>query len=138
MTASAYSAYSASADDRATLADINITPLVDVMLVLLVIFMISAPAVTGTLSMRLPGHAPSPAPLQAPRLQLAIDASGGFLLDGRAVQPAALRPLLADVAVRTPRAVLEISASGDADYQAFATALAAARASGLENVTFAR
>lgn len=131
------SAYSAASDDRATLAEINITPLVDVMLVLLVIFMISAPAVTGTLSMRLPAEGP-PNPVQAPRLQLQVDASGGFVLDGRSVPASALRPALADVALRTPRAVLEIAASGDADYQAFATALAAARASGLENVTFAR
>lgn len=135
MTASAYSA-SASADDRVTLAEINITPLVDVMLVLLVIFMISAPAVTGTLSMRLP--AASPTAVEAPRLTLQVDPGGGFVLDGRSIAAAALRPALADVAVRTPRAVLEIAASGDADYQAFATALAAARASGLENITFAR
>lgn len=133
MTASAYSA---PADNRATLAEINITPLVDVMLVLLVIFMISAPAVTGTLSMRLPVDGPTA--VEAPRLTLQVDASGGFVLDGRSVAAAALRPALADVAMRTPRAVLEIAASGDADYQAFATALAAARASGLENVTFAR
>lgn len=133
MTASAYSA---PADNRATLAEINITPLVDVMLVLLVIFMISAPAVTGTLSMRLPVDGPTA--VEAPRLTLQVDASGGFVLDGRSVAAAALRPALADVAMRTPRAVLEIAASGDADYQAFATVLAAARASGLENVTVAR
>lgn len=133
MAASAYSA--PSRDER--IAQINITPLVDVMLALLVIFMIAAPAVTGTLSMRLPGVAGRP-DVPPPRVQLRIDASGGYALEGRALGAEGLRAELAALARRSPEAVVEIDASRDADYQSFASALSLARASGVENITFAR
>lgn len=133
MAASAYS--TASRDER--IAQINITPLVDVMLVLLVIFMIAAPAVTGTLSVRLPG-VDGRADAPPPRLQLGIDASGGYALAGRALGAEGLRAELAALARRSPEAVVEIAASRDADYQAVATALSLARASGVENIVFAR
>lgn len=132
----AVSTYSAPANDR-SIASINITPLVDVMLVLLVIFMISAPALTQTLSMRLPAEGP-PARIERPRLTLQVNSSGEFALEGRRLGRAALQAALADIASRAPEAVLEIDASKDADYQAFATALSAARGSGLANITFTR
>jgi biopolymer transport protein ExbD len=132
----AASALSARTADRATLAEINITPLVDVMLVLLVIFMVTAPALTQTLSMRLPaGGEPTTIP---PRVELSVSAAGEFALDGRTLSDAGLRSALADVAMRSPQSVVEIAASRDADYQAFTTALAAARSSGLDNITLAR
>jgi biopolymer transport protein ExbD len=132
----AASAHSTHARDRASIAQINITPLVDVMLVLLVIFMIAAPALTRTLPMRLP--APAPAPAQVPRLALQVNASGEFALDGRMLSREALRGVLAEVATRVPQPVIEIATSRDADYQAFTTALSTVRASGLETVTLAR
>ena len=127
--------YSAPPRD-ARIAEINITPLVDVMLVLLVIFMIAAPAVTRTLPMRLPASG-DPDAVPPPRLTLEVDVSGAYALDGRVLTRDALLAALRDTARRTPRAIVEIEASKDADYQAFATALATARASGLENVTLA-
>ncbi|MFZ5657036.1 MAG: ExbD/TolR family protein [Pseudomonadota bacterium] len=132
----AVSAYSAS-DRDARIAEINITPLVDVMLVLLVIFMIAAPAVTGTLSTRLPADSQR-VDAVPPRAELSVDASGGFALDGRALTRDALQAELAALARRSPRAVVEIAASREADYQAFATALSTARAGGIENITFRR
>lgn len=134
MAASSYSA--ASHED--SIARINITPLVDVMLVLLVIFMIAAPTLTGTLPMRLPASDPSAKPSPPARHELSIDAGGGFALDGRALTTGALRAELAAIAARSPQSIVEIAASRDADYQAFATALSAARGSGIENVTFQR
>jgi biopolymer transport protein ExbD len=133
----AASAYSAPSRDSA-IAQINITPLVDVMLVLLVIFMISAPALTQTMSMRLPTETPDTQTTPPARLQLAIDASGGYALDGRTLTRDALGAELASLAQRSPRAIVEIAASRDADYQSFATALATARTSGVENITFQR
>ena len=132
----AASAYSAPLRDR-SIAEINITPLVDVMLVLLVIFMISAPTITRTLTARLPVSTPS-ATAPPPRLSLQVDPSGGFTLDGRSVSPAQLAEALAAIAQRSPRAIVEVGASSEADYQAFATALSIARASGIADVTLAR
>lgn len=131
----AATAYSAPPRD-ARIAEINITPLVDVMLVLLVIFMIAAPAVTNTLSMRLPASG-RPDAVPPPQLMLEVDVNGGYALDGRALTRDALLATLRDTARRTPQAIVRIQAAQDADYQAFASALAAARASGLENVTLA-
>lgn len=136
MSVSAYSSSDRSSRDGC-IAEINITPLVDVMLVLLVIFMIAAPAVTGTLSTRLPGDG-QPAGLAAPRVELRVDASGGFALDGRVLTREALQTELDALARRSPRAVVEIAASREADYQAFATALSSARAGGIEHITFRR
>lgn len=134
MSASTYSA----ASRESVMAQINITPLVDVMLVLLVIFMISAPTLTKTMSVRLPAHGPERTTAPPPRLQLAIDASGGYSLEGRLLTRDALAAELASLARRSPAAVVEIATSREADYQAFATALATARASGVEHIAFHR
>lgn len=132
----AASAHSARASDRGSIAEINITPLVDVMLVLLVIFMIAAPAVTRTLPMRLPG--PGPGTADVPRLKLQVNASGEFALDGRSLSRESLRGALTALATRSPQPIIEIAASQDADYQAFTTALSTVRASGMDNVSLAR
>jgi biopolymer transport protein ExbD len=124
------------ADDRRdeTIAQINITPLVDVMLVLLVIFMIAAPTLTKTLPMRLPGPTPGPVTPAKP-MRLEVTSQGDFLLDGRMLAEPALRAALGDVALKAPETVLRVHASDDSDYQAFTTALAAAHASGLANLS---
>ena len=114
------------------MAEMNITPLVDVMLVLLVIFMVTAPALTRTLPVNTPIPAPPTPP--PPRADLHIDANGAFVLDGQAVPAEALRPALAELAQRSPRVVLHVDAAGDAEYQGFATALSAAQDSGLANI----
>ena len=79
------------------MSDINMTPLIDVMLVLLVIFMITAPLMTSSLKLDLPradGAAPSDAPAF---VALAIDASGGLFL---ADQPASREQILERVRER--------------------------------------
>ena len=118
----------------AAMADLNVTPLVDVMLVMLVIFMITAPVLSGTLPMNLPQTptgTPPPPPVQ---MHLRVDANGGFDLDGQRLGADTLRTALADAARRSPGAVLHVSAAADSEYQGFATALDAARAGGLDNI----
>ncbi|GAB6194766.1 ExbD/TolR family protein [Lysobacter xanthus] len=117
----------------AAMADINVTPLVDVMLVMLVIFMITAPALTRALPMNLPvPNRNAAAPPE--RAELRIDAHGGYVLDGQVLSAATLRPALADLAHRAPKVVLHVAAADDAEYQGFATALSAAQDSGLGNI----
>lgn len=131
----AVSVYSTASRDRA-IAQINITPLVDVMLVLLVIFMLAAPVVTVPIAVKLPQ--PGPSATLPTRMTLRVTSAGGFVLAGRTLDatalPAALRAIHADA----PETVLEIDASGDSDYQGFTTALAAAQSSGLEHVALSR
>ncbi|MEG3790781.1 biopolymer transporter ExbD [Lysobacter sp. CCNWLW3] len=133
MAVSAYFESPSRRDARAV-AEINITPLVDVLLVLLVIFMVAAPVMTGTLDMKLPGVAPPDAQAPPPRAQLSVQADGSYVLDGQAVAAGSLRTALASLADAAPRTVLEISANADADYQGFATAVSAAQDSGLKNL----
>lgn len=132
----AVSAYfdSPSRSDARAVAEINITPLVDVMLVLLVIFMVAAPVMSGTLDMRLPQPTPPDKTAPPPRVQLSVQADGSYLLDGQAVAKAMLSDELTNLAKAAPRTVLQISANADADYQGFATAVSAAKDSGLTNL----
>jgi biopolymer transport protein ExbD len=129
MATSAFSDNSRS--DRA-MAEINITPLVDVMLVLLVIFMIAAPMVTRSLDMRIPQ--PGNGTEKPTRIALTVQADGSFLLDGAVLSTRALQPALAEIARTSPNTIVEIGAAGEANYQGFTDALAAARNSGIANI----
>jgi len=124
-------AFSAAADpDAKSFADINITPLVDVMLVLLILFMLSAPLVMQRLDLPLgaPPDRTAPPPTE---LQLTLSAEGALTLDGRAITLQALRGVLAIEASRGEPPILSIQASPDASYQQVAEVLALARNEGL-------
>ena len=132
MAGSAFSA-SAYAGD-APVAEINVTPLVDVMLVLLIIFMVTAPALTGKIDLGLPvpgGTSVEP----PPKASLMVRQDGGFELDGRSLAANELPAALTSLARSAPDTVLEIAANADADYQSFAQALSAAQDSGIENIS---
>jgi biopolymer transport protein ExbD len=125
-------AYAPQSSERA-IAQINITPLVDVMLVLLVIFMLSAPVLTKTLAVNLPVSTPVDVE-PPPRTLLRITQAGEFILDGKTHSAATLPLALAGLADRRDKTVLEIAAAADGDYQSFATALSLAQASGLQHI----
>ena len=132
MAVTAYSATGRFRDD--TVAEINVTPLVDVMLVLLIIFMVTAPAVTGQLKLSLP--VPAPAPERTPpKAELNVQQDSSYVLDGRALSRAQLSTALAALAADSPETVLTVDANADADYQAFAQALAAADRAGIRNLS---
>jgi biopolymer transport protein ExbD len=136
-------ATSAFAGDSRTsghvMAQINITPLVDVMLVLLIIFMVAAPMVTRTLDLRLPQVPRIDKPVaKPPRLNLSVQGDGSYLLDGVLLSERALQSALADVARGAPATIVAITTSEDADYQAFTDALAAARNGGITNIALER
>jgi len=69
---------------------------------------------------------------------LTVQADGSFLLDGAVLSAGGLRSALVEIAHTAPDTVVEIGASGDADYQGFTEALAAARNSGITNVALKR
>lgn len=119
------------------MAEMNITPLVDVMLVLLVIFMIASPAITRTLDTRLPHGGPLPPGTPPERVRLKVTAGGEYLLRGQLLDAHALPMALAQESARRPQPLLEIAANADADYQAMASALAEARHQQIGNVTLA-
>ena len=127
----------AQADEPRNIAQINITPLVDVLLVLLVIFMVTAPMVAQTIPLDLPGAGPAPPQRDTP-IRLRIDAAGQAYWNEGAMPLAALPALLQAEATREAAQppTLQIAASGEADYGIVAKVLAAARNAGIERIAF--
>ena len=125
-------AFSARAS-HAAMAHINVTPLVDVMLVLLIIFMISAPIVTHKTKLDLPqgasGHAQPPA-----FVHLAIQADGTMYWNDTPVSPDQLRTQLVIAAMQATQPALQIDAADGVAYAAVATVLAQAKAQGLARI----
>lgn len=125
-------AFAGSIRSQSEVAEINITPLVDVLLVLLIIFMVAAPLLSRTLALDLQG-AP-PAALPPPPLTLVIDAQGGMVLDGMPVPGGLLPHALQAAYDEAPARGLAVSVSPEAAYQPVAQALAAARNAGIAGI----
>ncbi len=123
-----------------SIAQMNITPLVDVMLVLLVIFMIAAPAVTQRIPLDLPGTARTAPPPERQAIDLRIDAAGQVSWNGGAVPATALRNMMEAEVAREPdnQPTLRIDVAGDADYGVVAGVLADARNAGMERIGFVK
>lgn len=85
---------------RAPMADINVTPLVDVMLVLLIIFMVTAPLLTAGVPVNLPESRAKPLDQDQEQVQISIDDKGTIYLDNSEVTEAGLSPLLEEIAAR--------------------------------------
>lgn len=124
---------------QGAIAGINITPLVDVMLVLLVIFMVTMPIRSDALTLDLPTSTPPQPPIPKPEpVQLQVQADGSVLLDGVRVELAVLTAELRAQRAQAPDAVLSLDSNGDAEYRAFAQALAAARNAGYRDIAIKR
>ena len=115
-------------------AEINITPLVDVMLVLLVIFLIAVPVLSRPVAATLPQTRVVEAERTPPQLRLQINDAGDYLLDGRVYSAEALWRRFEDAAADDPRTALRVAAGSGADYQRVVTALSEAHERGLRNV----
>ena len=123
------------------MADINVTPLVDVMLVLLIIFMVTAPTLSYPIDIDLPQKSLTPPPQTReppPPISLRIDASGQVYWNEAAQPISALQNLMEVEVNRDPtnQPQLEIDTSPDADYGVLAKVLAAAKNAGMIKIGF--
>ena len=84
------------------MADINVTPLVDVMLVLLIIFMVTAPLLTAGVPVNLPDSRAKPLDQADKPVQVSLDATGKLFIDREQVSDAALPDRLEALAARAP------------------------------------
>lgn len=128
-----------NASSHQSIAEINIIPLADIMLVLLIVFMISAPPLSQQMDLTLPGitrEHTEKTPPDPIRLRIAADGSTFWNEDATPVTalPAMLAGEVARDPANTPR--LEIDADGDADYQALTRVLAAAHNADYANIAF--
>lgn len=118
------------------MADINVTPMVDVMLVLLVIFIIAAPMMTPAIRLDLPQAAAKASQQQAESLQIAIDAAGVIYLQGIATDLATLESRFRQAASQQPQPDLQLRADKSTRYEMIAQLMALAQAQGLNKIAF--
>ena len=119
---------------------INLTPLIDVVFLLLIFFMVSTSFTKATqLAINLPEAEGEPAPKRATKLELMIAADGSFTLNGIPVsnQPIDLRRALRDEAGEDRDIPITIAADGEAAHRFVVTALDAANALGFRQLTIA-
>ncbi|MBM3387387.1 MAG: biopolymer transporter ExbD [Betaproteobacteria bacterium] len=118
------------------LSEINVTPLVDVMLVLLVIFMLTAPLLTSAVRLDLPS-AEAPAAATAPAaITLALNAKGEPYLNDRPVTLAQLRERLQAVARANPETELQLRADQSLAYGQVVEVMALVQKAGLSRIGF--
>ena len=123
------------------MVEMNITPLVDVMLVLLIIFMVTMPLRTYPIGVDLPQRSVIPLqPTKAQPIRLKIDAAGQVIWNGSALPMSALRGAMSIEAGRyadpMQQPVIEIDTDKDAQYATLASVLADARNAGLIKIGF--
>ncbi len=118
------------------MSDINMTPLIDVMLVLLVIFMLSAPFMVRGVAVDLPALAQAQG-LQAPTsVTVSIDASGQAYLDQKALPDDALRAALQQTAATAPDAEVQLRVDSVVPYARLLTVMGLAQQAGLHRIGF--
>ena len=122
--------------EQSMMSDINVTPMVDVMLVLLVIFIITAPMLTSALKLDLPQAAAAPASQGPDSVQVGIDADGVLHWGKEKVSAQELDARLAQAARRAPRPEVQLHADKNTRYETVARVMAAAQASGLTRIGF--
>ena len=125
----------APAGDFAPIAAINTTPLVDVMLVLLIMFIMIIPVTSHKVPVDLPAEGPVRTP-PPPVHRLDIRADGSLGWNGRPVAPAALPGRLAALAADPARPNLHLDADGEARYEQVDRILAQIRTAGVTRLGF--
>ena len=122
--------------ERLPTSEINMGPLIDVMLVLLIVFMITAPLLTHSVKIDLPKAASQPNVEKPETVALALDADGKMYWNDEPLSEEALTARLRDAAAKSPQPELHLRADHDTRYQKLAELMSAAREAGIEKMGF--
>jgi biopolymer transport protein ExbD len=118
------------------MAEINTTPMVDVMLVLLIIFMICTPLMTQSIKVNLPKAEGVATEEKLDIISLAIGADGQISWNGEAVDEKALTQHLIDIAQQQPQPELHLQADKDVSYERVAQVMGFVRTAGVTKLGF--
>lgn len=131
-------AFAPTSSRQDAMSQMNITPLVDVMLVMLVIFMLVAPVMSRPIPLDLPQTGRDDGIDHTAPLLVRIDATGSLVLDGRPMPLSALASVFEAEHVRAgnKHVPLQLDVNDQAEYQIVAQVVAAAKNAGLENIRF--
>jgi len=122
--------------DSAPMAEINMVPLIDVMLVLLVIFIITAPLLTHAVKIDLPRASSHPNMTKLQNIQLGVRADGEIFWNGEEVDLKTLNVRMNTAAAIEPQPELHIRADRTTEYQRVAEVMASAARAGLGKIGF--
>jgi len=130
-------AFKPQSEDEGAMSDINVTPLVDVMLVLVIILLVTAPLLTQSVHVTLPKTAATTPDVKEQPLQLGVDAQGLITLNKLPMTDlAALETALKDELLRNPEIGLHLYADQDVVYSKVAEVMATVQHSGIAKIAF--
>ena len=131
----AFGGFSQGSENR-PMAEINMIPLIDVILVLLVIFIVTAPLLTHAVKLDLPKAASLPNQTKPDHIQLAVTAEGVLYWNGEVVDKAEMVRRMKATATQRPNTELHLRADKTTQYQLLADVMAAASKAGLSRIGF--
>jgi biopolymer transport protein ExbD len=118
------------------MSEINMTPLVDVMLVLLIIFIIAIPVLTNAVKLDLPRTAATPDEIKPERVTLSVTVDGSVHWNDVALQEHELQVRLGQAAAQQPQPEIAIRGDRKADYEHVIRVMAAAQRAGIAKLGF--
>ena len=129
-------AFGTQDDPDEVMNEINMTPLVDVMLVLLIIFIITVPVMKHAVNVDLPRAANQPELIKPETVRLSVAADGSYFWNGEPLDDSALETSLQAEAAKDPQPELHISGDKAVRYERVAQVMAAAQRSGVRKIGF--
>lgn len=125
-----------TSSEHTAMADINVTPLVDVMLVLLIVFIVTAPLLMQAVKVDLPKTATLEPLKQIRTVQLAVNAQGTVFLDQRPIHFDVLETELKKIRAATPDLSVQLHADENVKYGRVAQVMAAVNRAGISKLGF--
>ena len=116
--------------------EINMTPMVDIMLVLLIIFIITIPVMKHSVNIDLPRASNEAQNIKPETIRLSVDAQGAYFLNETQLADADLTTQLQAAAAQNPQPELHIRGDKNVRYERVAQAMAAAQQAGLRKIGF--
>ena len=123
-------------DTNEPMSEMNVIPLVDVMLVLLVIFIVTAPVITHSVQLELPRASSAPSEQTIDSVTLALDAAGQLHWDNAPIDQTVLVGRLQEAVAANPELAVYLRADRDTRYELLARIMADARRAGVARLGF--